>query len=158
MNVAFKLPPPMTVDEFLQWPGDGTGTRYELVDGALRAQDPASYAHGTIHANISFAITGHLRATRPGCRVVAEPGVQPRIRANWNYLEGRVASLCGELAGLVHGQPLFAMPAQSQSQAAAGRANRVELSTTRKWWVPRLEPVRTKCANRQLVANRSGHP
>ena len=48
MNVAFKLPPPMTVDEFIAWPGDGTATKYELVDGALRAQDPASDTHGTI--------------------------------------------------------------------------------------------------------------
>ena len=42
-------PPLMTVDEFIKWPGDGTGTRYELVNGELRAQDPASDAHGTIH-------------------------------------------------------------------------------------------------------------
>ena len=26
-----KLPPLMTVADFLDWPGDGTGTRYELV-------------------------------------------------------------------------------------------------------------------------------
>lgn len=34
-----------------------------------------------------------------------------------NYLKGRVASLCQELSTLIQGQPLFAVPAQSQSQS-----------------------------------------
>ena len=37
-----------------------------------------------------------------------------------NYLKGRVASLCQELSGLIQGQPLFASPAQSQSQSQGG--------------------------------------
>jgi hypothetical protein len=37
-----------------------------------------------------------------------------------NYLKGRVGSLCQELAGLIQGQPLFAVPAQSQSQSQGG--------------------------------------
>jgi hypothetical protein len=37
-----------------------------------------------------------------------------------NQLKGRVDSLCQELAGLIKNQPLFAMPAQSQSQSQAG--------------------------------------
>ena len=37
-----------------------------------------------------------------------------------NYLKGRVSSLCQELAGLIQGQPLFAVPAQSQSQSQGG--------------------------------------
>lgn len=80
-----KLPPMMTVADFLDWPGDGTGTRYELVDGVLRAMAPGSDTHGTIQSNLVFAITSHLRATRPGCRVVTTPGVQPRLRAEWNF-------------------------------------------------------------------------
>lgn len=35
-------------------------------------------------------------------------------------LKGRVGSLCQELAGLIQGQPLFQMPAQSQSQSQGG--------------------------------------
>ena len=27
------VPPRMTVEEFLDWPGDGSGTKFELVDG-----------------------------------------------------------------------------------------------------------------------------
>jgi Short C-terminal domain len=37
-----------------------------------------------------------------------------------NYLKDRVGSLCQELAGLIQGQPLFAVPAQSQSQSQGG--------------------------------------
>ena len=84
-TVARNLPPLMTVEEFISWSGDGTGRTYELVDGELRAQDPASDAHGTIHSNLTLLIGNHLRSTRPGCRVVTEPGIKPRIRAGWNY-------------------------------------------------------------------------
>jgi len=37
-----------------------------------------------------------------------------------NHLKGRVNSLCQELSGLIQNQPLFAMPAQSQSQSQGG--------------------------------------
>ena len=105
MNVAFKLPPPMTVDEFIAWPGDGTATKYELVDGALRAQDPASDTHGTIHDNLAFAISGYLRATRPGCRLVIDPGVRPRVRANWNYRVPDLGVTCTPNRAGVHMTP-----------------------------------------------------
>ncbi len=84
-NAALKLPPLMSVAEFLVWPGDGTGARYELVEGEVRAQDPASDAHGTIQSNLVQVIGSHLRAARPNCRVVSAPGVQPRLRSEWNF-------------------------------------------------------------------------
>jgi hypothetical protein len=37
-----------------------------------------------------------------------------------NYLKGRVGSLCQELANVIQGQPLFQVPAQSQSQSQGG--------------------------------------
>lgn len=37
-----------------------------------------------------------------------------------NYLKGRVGSLCQELSTLIQGQPLFAVPAQTQSQSQGG--------------------------------------
>ena len=39
-----------------------------------------------------------------------------------NYLKGRVGSLCQELSGVIQGQPLFAAPAQSQSQSQGHKA------------------------------------
>jgi Uma2 family endonuclease len=84
-SAQVKLPPLMTVADFIEWTGDGTGTRYELVDGVLRAMAPPSDTHGLIQTNLAFAITLHLRATRPGCRINTTPGVQPRLRAEWNF-------------------------------------------------------------------------
>ena len=89
MNAAEKLPqsepPLMTVAEFLAWPGDGMGRIFELVHGRLRSQDAASAAHGTIQQRIGTLLTNHLDASRPGCRVVANPGIKPRLLANWNH-------------------------------------------------------------------------
>jgi Uma2 family endonuclease len=92
MSTAVQLPPEtltiprrMTVAEFLARPGDGTGTIYELVNGEVRAQEAASDTHGTMHGNLSALITNHLRAKKPGCRLVVAPGVRPRLLANWNH-------------------------------------------------------------------------
>lgn len=80
-----KLPPLMTVGDFIDWPGDGLGTRFELVDGVVRAMTPASDAHNTIAGNLTGLIWQHLRQTRSPCRVAGAPGVQPRVRADWNF-------------------------------------------------------------------------
>ena len=95
----------MTVAEFLIWPGDGTGRRFELVDGELRAQDAASDIHGTIQSNLNIAIGNHLRAHRPGCRIVTEPGIAPRINANWNYREPELGVTCSPNKQGVHMLP-----------------------------------------------------
>ena len=84
-DAALMLPPSMSVAEFIDWPGDGTPTRYELVDGVPRAMAPASDAHGTIMINVAAIIWGKLRTSRPNCRVVGAPGIQPHLRADWNF-------------------------------------------------------------------------
>lgn len=80
-----KLPPLMTVADFIEWPGDGPGARYELVDGVPRAITPPSDAHGLIQSNLAVAIGLYLRANRPGCRINIAPSAQPRLRADWNF-------------------------------------------------------------------------
>jgi Uma2 family endonuclease len=80
-----QLPPLMTVADFLDWPGDGTDTRYELVDGVLRAMAPGSDTHNTIVANLAGLIWQHLRQSHPQCRLVMALGVQIRTRAEWNF-------------------------------------------------------------------------
>lgn len=102
MGALPKLPPLMDVVEFLQWPGDGTATRYELVDGVLRAMSPPSDAHGTVQTNLIRSISNHLIERRPGCRVVTTPGVQPRIRADWNFRIPDIGVTCApNVAGAV---------------------------------------------------------
>lgn len=59
MTAARKLPPQMTVADFLCWEGDGTDTRCELVDGVLRAMPPSTNAHAFICANLIRLIGNH---------------------------------------------------------------------------------------------------
>lgn len=96
-EVAMSLAPRphrITVTEFLALPGDGTGRRAELIEGIVRLQDPASDAHGTISSNLTMAIGIHLRESCPGCRVVTEPGIEPRFRAEWNYRVPELGVTC----------------------------------------------------------------
>jgi Uma2 family endonuclease len=83
-TAAAKLPTLMTVEEFLKWPGDGTGRWYDLVDGELRAQDAPSETHGSMHARVAYLLTAHLDKRLPSCRVVIGAGVKPRLQAKWN--------------------------------------------------------------------------
>ena len=85
---------PMTVEEFLAWRGDGSGRVWELVDGVPRAQDHTSDAHGTVDTNLIAAISMHLRAHRPGCRVVSKPGIRPHLAATWNHRVPELAVTC----------------------------------------------------------------
>lgn len=109
MSVAEKLPPTtrrlMTVEEFLALPGDGTGRIYELAHGKLRAQDAASDAHGTIQSTLNILIGQHLRERRPGSRIVANPGIRPRLLAKWNYRIPELGVTCTPNRADVHETP-----------------------------------------------------
>lgn len=85
MTAARKLPPMMTVDDFLCWEGDGTDTRYELVDGVLRAMSPGTNTHGRLIINLTVLIQNHLDKRGSRCGVVAAPGIRPLVRSNWNF-------------------------------------------------------------------------
>ncbi len=82
----------MTVAEFLDWPGDGTEDKHQLVDGEIRAMAPASVTHGLIQASIARIIGNHLNGTR--CHIVAAPGVIPRVRALRNMRVPDLAVNC----------------------------------------------------------------
>ncbi len=88
------LPPRMTVDDFLDWPGDGTTKRYQLVDGEPRAMGPASATHGVIQARLASLITRRLDETRSPCLVATEPAVMPRLRANMNLRVPDIGVTC----------------------------------------------------------------
>lgn len=79
-----ELPHHLTVAEFLDWPGDGEGGRYQLIEGELRAMAPASATHGIMHANLIFAVGQHLRDINSPYRVIARPATVPRLRAGFN--------------------------------------------------------------------------
>ena len=49
MHNLLDMPPPvMTVAEFLDWAGDGSGRTFQLVDGEVQAVSPSRPTHGTI--------------------------------------------------------------------------------------------------------------
>jgi Uma2 family endonuclease len=83
-NALRKLPQHMTVAEFLDWTGDGSGRTFQLVDGELRAMSPGSATHGTIQANLCGLIRNARVASGSDCRIVTEPGVITRIRSHLN--------------------------------------------------------------------------
>ncbi len=85
MTIAHRqLPPRMTVADFLDWPGDGTGKGFQLVDGEPRAMAPASATHGIIQAALAQVIGQRLAETGSRCIVATEPAVVPRVRATAN--------------------------------------------------------------------------
>jgi Uma2 family endonuclease len=79
-----KLPIDMTTDQFFDWPGDGSGRKFQLVDGEPRAMAPPSATHGIIQANLASLIKTQLRATGLPCVVATEPPVVPRLAADKN--------------------------------------------------------------------------
>jgi Uma2 family endonuclease len=79
-----RRPRPMTVAEFLDWPGDGTGRRFELVDGELRPMSPSSPTHGRIQATLGALIYNALVAAGSPCQVVGNPGVITAFHADRN--------------------------------------------------------------------------
>lgn len=83
-NTLRKPPPSMTVADFLAWPGDGTGRKFQLVDGDVRAMSPGSTTHGRIQSSLARLIGNDLRARASPCDVITEPGVATRVRASIN--------------------------------------------------------------------------
>jgi len=73
---------PTTVSEFLTW-DDGTGIRYELVNGVAVAMAPASDRHGVIAMNIAAALSAKLP---PGCKLRGEAGVLLPHRSDAFYV------------------------------------------------------------------------
>jgi Uma2 family endonuclease len=87
VSTAPRMPPHMTVAEFLAWePDDRSGALWQLRDGEPEMMAPASDAHGSIQSELAFLITAHFRATVRQCRVVTAPGVVPGRRSEENCL------------------------------------------------------------------------
>lgn len=93
MGPALKLPPVMTVPEFLAWDAPGGG-RWQLVDGEAVAMAPASRTHGALQLEVGRRIGNHLDATGSHCTVIAEPGIVPRVRGNENFRIPELAVTC----------------------------------------------------------------
>ncbi len=76
--------PTMTTDEFLAWPGDGTGRKFELVDGELRPMSPAMNTHGAIQARLAMLIGVAIEQAGLALDVFTEGAVVPGLRPSVN--------------------------------------------------------------------------
>lgn len=126
MVAALKLPPRrMTVAEFLSWdPEDGTGALWQLRDGEPEMMAPATDAHGSVQNQLSFLLTAHLLANGGRCRVVANPGVVPRVRSDRNMLIPDVGITCAPpSSGRAIPEPVVLIEILSPSNEADTRAN-----------------------------------
>lgn len=83
-HVALRAPPHMTTEEFLAWPGDGSGRRFQLVDGEIRPMSPASRIHGVIQANLAWLLVGVVRAAFLPLQVLTEGAIIPALNASGN--------------------------------------------------------------------------
>ncbi|NJO56528.1 MAG: Uma2 family endonuclease [Rhodospirillales bacterium] len=86
--------PAMTVEAFLDWPGDGTGRKFELVDGVPRAMAPASMDHGVIRGNVVTAFNNHFRGADMRCRAATEGPVVPPFKSRINAWAPDVVVTC----------------------------------------------------------------
>ncbi len=93
VSAASQMPQVMVVADFLTWIPPG-GDRWELIDGTVRAMAPAAPRHGAIQGEVARLIGNHLVDARPACRVVIEPGIQPRVRADLNVRVPDLAITC----------------------------------------------------------------
>lgn len=84
MPSARHKPETMTVAEFLEWAGDGSGRKLQLVDGEARMMSPGSVTHGRLQATLARLIGNALTARSDPCQIVTEPAVATRVRANLN--------------------------------------------------------------------------
>ena len=74
----------MTVADFLDWPGDGSGRRYQLVDGEVRAISTGTTTRGLIQATLAYLIANRLEANAGPFHAIIRPCIAPRVRASLN--------------------------------------------------------------------------
>lgn len=118
-------PARMTVDEFLAWdPHDPSGRTWQLMDGEPLAMAPGSDAHGSLQAEIAALLRNHLLEQGSRCRVVAEPGIVPNVRANRNYRVPDLGVTCASPSGgQMMPEPVLLIEILSPSNEAETWAN-----------------------------------
>ena len=120
-----RTPARMTLDEFLAWDsGDRSGRTWQLIDGEPVAMAPGSDAHGAIQSEIARLLGNHLLEQRSPCRVVTEPGIVPRVRANRNYRVPDLGVTCAPPShDLMVSEPIVLIEILSPSNEVDTRAN-----------------------------------
>lgn len=87
MNALAPQPPfrhRMTTADFLAWPGDENGRKFELVDGAVTPLSPASYVHSRIQSNVLVLLHTAIRDSGRLLYPTVEGVVVPRLGSGLN--------------------------------------------------------------------------
>ena len=96
MTAVVRLPVRMTAGEFLAWHPPGS-ERFELVDGQPRSMAPTTTVHGFLQSELGRLIGNHLRRQGSPCRVIANPGVVPRLMPDHNFRIPDLGVTCSPL-------------------------------------------------------------
>src|SRR5580698_6031783 len=118
-------PARMTLNEFLEWdPGDRTRRTWQLIDGEPAAMAPGSETHAALQSEIARLLGNHLIEQGSQCRVLTEPGIVPRVRANRNYRVPDLGVTCAPPSrNLMIAEPVLLIEILSPSNEADTWAN-----------------------------------
>ena len=142
-------PARMTLTEFLSWdPADPSGRAWQLIDGEPVAMAPGSETHAALQAEIGALLRNHLADRGSPCRLLSQPGIVPRVRANRNFRIPDLAVTCAPPAlGLMAVDPILLIEILSPSNEAETRAN---------IWALHDDPERAGNPGRPQHADRGG--
>lgn len=85
---------------------------------------PASETHAALLGEISRLIGNHLFDQGSSCRLLGQPGISPRIRAEWNFRIPDLGVTCAPPArGQMVPDPLLLIEILSPSNEAETRSN-----------------------------------
>jgi Uma2 family endonuclease len=115
----------MTLAEFLSWDAeDPSGAAWQLIDGEPVAMAPGSETHAALQGEIGRLLGNHLLEKSDPCRLLSQPGIVPRVRANRNFRIPDLAVSCAPPGqGLMVPDPVLLIEILSPSNEAQTRAN-----------------------------------
>jgi Uma2 family endonuclease len=115
----------MTLTEFLEWdPEDPSVGTWQLIDGEPVAMAPGTETHAAIQSEVARLLGNHLIERRSPCRVLTEPGIVPRIRANRNFRVPDLGVTCAPPShSLMVTEPVLLIEILSPSNEGNTRAN-----------------------------------
>jgi len=115
----------MTLSEFLRWePDDPSVKSWQLIDGEPAAMAPGGQTHGAIQAELAALLRNHLLERGLPCRVVTEPGIVPKLRADRNYRIPDIGVTCAPpSAGVMLPEPVLLIEILSPSNEVETWAN-----------------------------------
>jgi Uma2 family endonuclease len=118
-------PARMTLPEFLSWDAaDPSAVGWQLIDGEPTAMAPGSETHAALQAEIGALLRNHLIEQGGPCRLLSQPGIVPRVRANRNFRIPDLGVTCAPPSqGLMVPDPILLIEILSPSNEAQTRAN-----------------------------------